>query len=458
MDKGGFLRDRGELGAPCTRTRFSDRSMPFGHSGASSRTTSSTSTAPGTSAAASSSAAAPSWGCRCRCVGFLASACGSGDDGGGGNGGTPATQEDVKVTPGGTFRSGLQLPGSDLDPVIVNNQGALGTLGPVRRVPDLLRPRRHAGAAARRELGAERRRLEVDVQDQAGRQVPGRQADDGGGRRGDVQPARRPRHRLQRALGVHRRPLQGRRPGDRRDDGGVRARSAERQLPVHDVLGQLQPDHPAEGLRSLDLVEDVHGHRPVEDGEVHAQRGRDLHEEPRLLGQDPPAPARPQRDQVLRAGGGRAPRHPGRRDRPARAVLRGQRQGAAHRSQHQRDRAARRAAPPAAHAHRQGAVQRQARAPGGGAPDQPRQRRQGTARGEGRLRQRQPVGARLQDDRHLRPPAQAGRREGQGAAGRGRQGELQRRAAHVARVRGARSTPRWSRTTSRRRASTSSST
>src|SRR5215207_2792637 len=61
-------------------------------------------------------------------VGFLASACGSGDKDSG-SGGTPATQEDVKVTPGGTFRSGLQLPGSDLDPVIVNNQGALGTLG-----------------------------------------------------------------------------------------------------------------------------------------------------------------------------------------------------------------------------------------------------------------------------------------------------------------------------------------
>src|SRR5215207_3961268 len=61
-------------------------------------------------------------------VGFLASACG-GDDDGSGNGGPPATQEDVQVKPGGTFKSGLQLPGSDLDPVIVNNQGALGTLG-----------------------------------------------------------------------------------------------------------------------------------------------------------------------------------------------------------------------------------------------------------------------------------------------------------------------------------------
>jgi len=61
-------------------------------------------------------------------VGFLASACGSGDKDSG-TGGTPATTEEVKVTPGGVFRSGLQLPGSDLDPLKVNNQGALGTLG-----------------------------------------------------------------------------------------------------------------------------------------------------------------------------------------------------------------------------------------------------------------------------------------------------------------------------------------
>src|SRR5829696_6173900 len=60
---------------------------------------------------------------------FSDRACASGDKEGGG-GGTPATSnEKVQVKPGGSFRSGLQLPGSDLDPVIVNNQGALGTLG-----------------------------------------------------------------------------------------------------------------------------------------------------------------------------------------------------------------------------------------------------------------------------------------------------------------------------------------
>jgi peptide/nickel transport system substrate-binding protein len=61
-------------------------------------------------------------------VGFLASACGSGDeDGGGTEGGTPAQSGDV--TPGGTLKTGLQAPGSDLDPIVVNNQGALAVLG-----------------------------------------------------------------------------------------------------------------------------------------------------------------------------------------------------------------------------------------------------------------------------------------------------------------------------------------
>ena len=41
------------------------------------------------------------------------------------------------------------------------------------------------------------------------------------------------------------------------------------------------------GFDPTTWVEDLPGHRPVEDGEVHAQRRRDVHEEPRLLGQVP---------------------------------------------------------------------------------------------------------------------------------------------------------------------------
>ena len=61
-------------------------------------------------------------------VGFLASACGSGDKGGS-SAGSGAESNAAAVKKGGTVRSSLQLPGSDLDPIKVNNQGALGTLG-----------------------------------------------------------------------------------------------------------------------------------------------------------------------------------------------------------------------------------------------------------------------------------------------------------------------------------------
>jgi peptide/nickel transport system substrate-binding protein len=56
---------------------------------------------------------------------FLATACGSGEKEPS-SGGSPATKADV--TKGGTIRTGLQAPGSDLDPLKVNNQGALAVL------------------------------------------------------------------------------------------------------------------------------------------------------------------------------------------------------------------------------------------------------------------------------------------------------------------------------------------
>jgi peptide/nickel transport system substrate-binding protein len=59
-------------------------------------------------------------------VSFLAAACGSGEKSPSGSSGEQANSADVKA--GGTLRSGLQTPGSDLDPIKVNNQGALGTL------------------------------------------------------------------------------------------------------------------------------------------------------------------------------------------------------------------------------------------------------------------------------------------------------------------------------------------
>ncbi|HVD55769.1 MAG TPA: hypothetical protein VNC17_02925, partial [Thermoleophilaceae bacterium] len=59
-------------------------------------------------------------------VSFLATACGSGEKDSSSNG-AQANKADVKK--GGVLRTGLQTPGSDLDPIVVNNQGALAVLG-----------------------------------------------------------------------------------------------------------------------------------------------------------------------------------------------------------------------------------------------------------------------------------------------------------------------------------------
>jgi peptide/nickel transport system substrate-binding protein len=59
-------------------------------------------------------------------VTFLATACGSGEKQSSSGSGEEANKAEVKA--GGTLRTGLQTPGSDLDPIKVNNQGALATL------------------------------------------------------------------------------------------------------------------------------------------------------------------------------------------------------------------------------------------------------------------------------------------------------------------------------------------
>src|SRR5215210_3595273 len=61
-------------------------------------------------------------------VTFLATACGSGEKASTSNGGGAAANN-ADVAKGGALRTGLQTPGSDLDPIKVNNQGALAILG-----------------------------------------------------------------------------------------------------------------------------------------------------------------------------------------------------------------------------------------------------------------------------------------------------------------------------------------
>ena len=59
-------------------------------------------------------------------VGFLASACGTEEKGGSSADGEESNKAAVKK--GGVFKTGIQIPGSDLDPLKVNNQGSLGVL------------------------------------------------------------------------------------------------------------------------------------------------------------------------------------------------------------------------------------------------------------------------------------------------------------------------------------------
>ena len=59
----------------------------------------------------------------------------------------------------------------------------------------------------------------------------------------------------------------------RRLHGGVPPGGPERELPVPDLLRQLQHDHPSEGLRPGQVAEHVHRHRPVQARLVHAEVG-----------------------------------------------------------------------------------------------------------------------------------------------------------------------------------------
>ena len=59
-------------------------------------------------------------------VSFLAAACGSGEKASDAGAGEEANQ--AEVAKGGIMRTGLNAPGSDLDPIKVNNQGALAVL------------------------------------------------------------------------------------------------------------------------------------------------------------------------------------------------------------------------------------------------------------------------------------------------------------------------------------------
>ena len=139
---------------------------------------------------------------------FIAAACGGDDDDEAATGTTEGTAK-----PGGALRTGIIAPAIELNPLVVYDEGGLAVLGQSGEYLAWsndqleLEPRLA-------ELDAERRRLDLDVQDPPGRHVPRRHAHRQG-RRLHPQPQRGPEERRERALRVRRpgRPLGGRRGG-----------------------------------------------------------------------------------------------------------------------------------------------------------------------------------------------------------------------------------------------------
>ena len=297
----------------------------------------------------------------------------------------------------------------------------------------MVRRRADAPAPHRRELAAERGRERLDVRHPPGRHLPRRRTAHGRRRRRhDGVP---PRQRVERPLGPHGRPLGRKHPVRRRSHRRVHPGRAERQLPLPGQLRQLQPHHPPEDLHGR-LGVDLHRHRSLEAGDVHARRRRHLRQEPGLLGHGPDAARRHERGQVLRGRAGPRGRAPGRGGRHRLELLRRRRRRPARRPELHHHRAPRLAAPEGAHADGQGAVHGQARAPGDGPRRQPPGAGRRALRGTCRSRQRQPLRARLPLHRSLRTAAGAGPRAGAAAApGRRARRRPQRQARELAGLR-----------------------
>jgi hypothetical protein len=193
---------------------------------------------------------------------------------------------------------------------------------PVHPDPDL-----EAGAG--HQLDTEQQGRRVDVQDPPGGQVPQRPGADRRRRRVHLPAAHQPQGWVIRAVRLRRRAQPVRREEGRRLHGGVPPEGPERELPVPDLLRQLQRDHHPEGLRPGQVGEHVHRHRAVQARLVHAEVRGHVHPQRELLGQEGAALADPVH--LLRHAEPDGPGADRRDDRRGRTVRRGRRAGTADR-------------------------------------------------------------------------------------------------------------------------------
>ena len=223
-------------------------------------------------------------------LGSILAACGSSGSSSAPSGGSSSAAGQA----GAVIKAGIVTPTAAINPVTVADQGGLDMLGADRRVPVPVHPDADPEAGAGDQLVAEQPRPT------SGRSRSARASSSTTAQpltADDVvytyQLHTNPKGGVERAVRFGGVLAPVRRGEGRRLHGGVPPQRPERELPVPDLLRQLQHDHPAEGLRPGQVGEHVHRHRPVQARLVHAEVRGHVHPQRVVLGQEGAALADP---------------------------------------------------------------------------------------------------------------------------------------------------------------------
>ena len=178
-------------------------------------------------------------------LGSILAACGSSGSSSSPSGGSSSATGQA----GAVIKAGIVTPTAAINPVTVADQGGLDMLAQTGEYLCLSTQTLTLKPVLATSWTPNSNVRRVDVQDPPGRQVPQRPGADRRRRRVHLPAAHQPQGRLERAVRLRRRAPPGRREEGRRLHGGVPPQRPERELPVPDLVRQLQHDHPAEGLR-----------------------------------------------------------------------------------------------------------------------------------------------------------------------------------------------------------------
>ena len=171
-------------------------------------------------------------------VGFLAAACGTGSNTSTSSGGSADTAvkaggKEVAVKPGGTLKLGMSPgPTTEIDPIKVADEGGLGVMSQTGEFLSWsdsklqLQPRLAESWKPNADGSVWTFKIRQGVKFHDGTPMTRRR------RRGLDQRAVGSEERLQRAVDVRRRALEGLGEGDRREHGRFQLDAPERQLPV----------------------------------------------------------------------------------------------------------------------------------------------------------------------------------------------------------------------------------